>query len=167
MVANFKQKQKYFNEQAQEIVEFAIVLPILLVLLVGILEVVRMIFIYAAINNASREAVRYASAVGLNDAKTAEKYRDCDGIKEIATRSAFFTNLTVSISYDHGPGQSAFDTCDGSIDTVTINSGTDHDRATVTVSAVYRPMINLVPMRQRTFTSSSSRSILGIMVLNP
>src|SRR6266545_2337009 len=115
MVANFKQKQKYFNEQAQAIVEFAIVLPILLVLLVGILEVGRMIFIYAAINNASREAARYASAWGLSDNGVTKKFNDCAGIREMARRSAFFVDLDITIAYDTGPDTATtpFDYCDG------------------------------------------------------
>jgi Flp pilus assembly protein TadG len=167
MVTNFKQKQKYFNEQAQAIVEFAIVLPILMAMLVGILETGRMVFFYAAVNNASREAVRYASAFGLNDTQTAVKYKDCAGIKQRAVRSAFFTNLTITITYDHGPGLSPYDTCDGNIDTaVSVNSGTySSDRVNVSVSATYRPMVRLIPFGQHTFTSRSSRTVLGIVEL--
>src|SRR6266508_4193456 len=91
------QRPRYLNQNAQAIAEFAIVLPILLMLLVGILEVGRMIFMYAAVNNASREAVRYASAVGLNSAGTVVKYNDCDGIRDRATRSAFFGPLVTNI----------------------------------------------------------------------
>jgi Flp pilus assembly protein TadG len=158
--------QKRSGRRAQAIVEFAIVLPILLVILVGILEAGRMVFIYAAINNASREAARYASASGLNDGSTIEKYKDCNGIKDRARRSAFFTPLTTTIQYDHGTTASTFDTCDGATDSaVVVNSGTNVDRATVTVTATYRPMVTLIPFRQRTFTSISSRTILGILEL--
>src|SRR5512138_3653877 len=86
----YPHSKKNSSRRAQAIVEFAIVLPILLMMLVGILEVGRLIFIYAAVNNASREAVRYASAVGLNNAGTVDKYNDCAGIREMARRSAFF-----------------------------------------------------------------------------
>jgi len=65
MSGNYKSK-KLIGSRAQAIVEFAITLPILMALLVGILEVGRMVFIYSAVNNASREASRYASAVGLD-----------------------------------------------------------------------------------------------------
>ena len=68
------------GRHGQAIVEFAIVLPILMVLLVGILEVGRMIFIYSVVNNASREAARYGSAVGFGD-DGFHKYRYCDGIR--------------------------------------------------------------------------------------
>src|SRR5215210_6677124 len=88
----------------QAIVEFAIVLPILLVMLFGILEVGRMIFIYSAVTNASREASRYGSAVGLGD-DGYHKYRYCAGIKEIVEQSAFLidpADLDIDIRYDKG-----------------------------------------------------------------
>lgn len=163
------QKHRQVKERAQAITEFAIVLPILIVLLVGILEAGRMIFIYAAVNNGSREAARYASAAGLNDSSPAvEKYRDCIGIRDMAKRSAFFVPLTIIISYDHGSTTTTFDTCDGNTDTgIVVNSGTNRDRATITVSANYSPMVNLIPFGTRTFTSISSRTILGIFELDP
>ena len=43
------------RERAQAIVEFAIALPILMFMLVGIIEVGRLIYAYAAVINASRE----------------------------------------------------------------------------------------------------------------
>ena len=52
------------KERAQGIVEFALVLPLLLVLMLGIIEVGRLLFIYSSVNSASREAARYGSAAG-------------------------------------------------------------------------------------------------------
>src|SRR4030095_776329 len=57
-IKRFFNANKLLQERAQAIVEFAIALPILMALLVGILEVGRMVFIYSAVNNASREAAR-------------------------------------------------------------------------------------------------------------
>ncbi|MCI0610878.1 MAG: pilus assembly protein [Anaerolineae bacterium] len=160
-------RNKFSGYHAQAMVEFAIALPILMALLVGILEVGRMVFIYAAVTNASREASRYGSAVGLNDSGTTPKYQDCDGIKEMARRSAYFLALAdgdIVISYDHGPGTGSFDTCTSNVDTgVVVNSGSDPDRVIVTVSATYSPMVNLVPISSRPITSSSARTILGIL----
>jgi Flp pilus assembly protein TadG len=159
-------KQNVFGYRGQAIVEFAIALPILLALLVGIFEVGRLVFIYSAVTNASREAARYASAVGLDDSGNA-KYQYCDGIRNIAKRSAYFLNLTdadIAISYDHGPGTGSYDTCSGSVDTaVVVNSGSDLDRVHVTITAMYSPMLNLIPLAARTITSSSARTILGIL----
>src|SRR3972149_1374155 len=135
--------QNSFGYHGQAIVEFAIALPILMALLVGILEVARMIFIYSAVTNASREAVRYASAVGLDDSGSYNKYNYCSGIQEMARRSAYFTPLTINISYDKGPGTASYNTCDGTVDSgVVVSSG---GRVLVTVSAQYKPMVNLTP----------------------
>jgi Flp pilus assembly protein TadG len=162
--------QKVPGARGQAIVEFSLVLMILLVVMVGILEVGRLMFMYAAVNNASREAARYASAIGLDTnpdtGVTAEKYRFCEMIEKMAKRSAFFTTPAVNISYDHGPGTTAFDTCNGSVDTgLSINSGTNVDRVYVTVSADYSPMLSLIPIGSRTFTSTSARTILGFQDL--
>ena len=164
---------KLAGVRAQAMVEFAIALPILLALLVGILEVGRMVFIFAAVTNASREASRYGSAVGLNDGGTSPKYQDCDGIREMARRSAYFMNLSdsdIAISYDHGPGSvSPFDECPVGVSadpSIQVNTLDDPDRVVVEVSAMYRPMVNLIPISQRPISSSSARTILGILDMN-
>jgi Flp pilus assembly protein TadG len=162
------QTQKLPGTRAQAMVEFALVLMVLMMVLVGILEVGRLLFIYAAVNNASREAARYASAIGLDTnpdtGVTSEKYKFCEMITNMAERSAFFTPLTVTITYDHGPNTGAFDTCNGTVDSaVSVNYGTD--RVRVDVTADYNPMINLLPISQHTFTSSSARTIFGYLDL--
>jgi Flp pilus assembly protein TadG len=163
------QMKKVPGARGQAIVEFALVLMILMMVLVGILEVGRLMFMYAAINNASREAARYASAIGLDTDPdtgiTSEKYKFCTMIEKMAKRSAFFTPLTITISYDHGPNTSSFDSCipdlSGVDAGVSINSGTNLDRVSITVSANYSPMLTLLPISSRTITSSSARTILG------
>ena len=50
--------------RAQAMVEFAIALPVLLLLLFGILETGRFLFIYSSIVTASRQAARYGAATG-------------------------------------------------------------------------------------------------------
>src|SRR5688572_29256647 len=153
-------KQNLFGYRAQAIVEFAIALPILMALLVGILEVGRMLFIYSSVTSASREAVRYASAIGLDDSGSYNKYNYCAGIQERASRSAYFTPLTINISYDTGPGTTPYNTCDGTVDSgVVVSSG---DRVVVTVTANYSPMLDLIPLAPRPIISSSARTILGV-----
>jgi Flp pilus assembly protein TadG len=158
------------RENGQAIVEFAIVLPILVMVLVGILEVGRMVFIYASVTNATRDAARYASAYGFADNTTYKKYQYCSGIRDVAKKSAFLANLTdanIDIDYDHGTTGSIFDSCSGAVDTsVNVNSGANIDRVTITIRATYRPMVNLIPIGQRQFTSISSKSIMGIRELN-
>ena len=49
------------DERAQAMVEFALILPMLLLLLIGIMDFGRALFVYSEVSNASREAVRYAA----------------------------------------------------------------------------------------------------------
>jgi Flp pilus assembly protein TadG len=155
------QIQKVSGARAQAMVEFAIVVSIFALMLFGIFEVGRMIYVYSAVNNASREAVRYGSAIGLDDYGEI-KYKHCEGIREMARRSAYFLNLQdsdIEIKYDHGPSQTPFDTCTGDVDSgVVVTSG---DRISVKVTANYRPYTRLVPWGQRTFVSFGARTILS------
>lgn len=159
--------------RGQAIIEFAIALPILLVILVGIFEVGRMVFIYAAVTNASRNAVRYASAVGNAD-NGLTKYNYCYGIYETAQKSAFLITIPTpptndfKIYYDNGNGTPLADPeCSvwnsAQVDTgVKVNSG---DRVEVIVTVRYEPMVKLIPITPRDITSSSRRTILGIYKL--
>jgi Flp pilus assembly protein TadG len=164
----FSQKRKRSGYRGQAMVEFAIALPILLVLLFGIMEVSRILLMYALVINGSRDAVRYASSVGIES--TSEKYaryKYCDGIEAIADQSSYFVVLNpVIISYDTGPGTSSLGVCDanGGEDThITASSG---DRVTVTVSTNYTPLVRLLPFQTRTISATSSRTIIGIFELD-
>ncbi len=156
-------RQKQPALRAQAMVEFAIALPVLLMLLVGLMEVSRMVFMYALVVNASRDAVRYASAIGRGD-DGLFKYNNCAVIKSVATTSAYIVPLSsISITYDQGPTDtSTHPVCDAP-------SGEDSDievdtgyRVTVEVKASYSPIVKLLPISSQTFTSKSSRTIMGI-----
>jgi len=157
------------HQQAQAMVEFALVLPILLLLIVGIIEVGRAIFIYSSVVNASREAARYGSAYGRNDAGY-PRYQDCQGIKNAAKKVAFMSQIEdddVTIDFDRYDGADfvVFDQCEGALD------GTIHlhtsDRITVTVTGTYEPMTPLIPLDAREITVTTSRTIIGILTIHP
>ena len=156
--------------RGQAIVEFSIALPVLLLMLVGIMEVGRMIFMYAMVVNSSRDAVRYASAYGRSDDLELLKYKYCYGIREQAKLSGFFLNLAdadIDIDYDSGPGGASLGTCDELTQAEDADIDVDTgDRVTVTVSVDYEPVISLIPLGDRTFTATSSRTILGIVDLD-
>jgi len=158
-------KEKKSGYRAQAMVEFAIALPVLLALLFGIIEIGRLMLMYTLVVNASRDAVRYASAVGLDDSGT-QKYLNCAGIEAAAQRAAYFVTLapfnSSNIVYDSGPGTTSLGTCDGG-GWQDVVSGS---RVTVTAEAVYTPMISLIPISPRTISVTSSRTILGIFKLD-
>lgn len=156
--------------KAQAVVEFAIVLPILMLVLVGVLEVGRYIFIYSAATNASRNASRYASAVGRAD-NGLTKFNYCEGIKQNALNSTYLVNrntIGVTIRYDDGQGNQIGE-CNlwsaSQVDPDLIGIVGTGDRVEVTVTIQYSPMVSLVPLQSRTITSSNARTILGIINL--
>jgi Flp pilus assembly protein TadG len=163
-------KRTKFGSRAQAMVEFAIALPVLLLLLFGIMEVGRLILMYALVSNASRDAVRYASSVGIESAGAQyQRYKYCAGIRAQAKASGFFLNLQdaeIVIAYDTGPSGTSKGICDAaSGEDADINAASG-DRVTVTVSKTYTPLVTLLPIQPRTITSTSSRTILGIFELD-
>ena len=57
-----KLSEKKERQNAQGMVEFALILPILLLVILGIIEFGRLLFFYSSVTSASREAARYGSA---------------------------------------------------------------------------------------------------------
>lgn len=164
MKALYRTSKKH-GYRAQAIVEFAIVAPILFMMLFGVLEVGRLIYVYAVVNNASRDGARYASAVGLDDSGLFKRFEYCKGIVDAARRFAYFipeSDMSITINYDRptplDPNPAPYDSCDGTADTVPVSPG---DRVIVTINGTYNPLVKLVPLRPKTFTSISARTILG------
>jgi Flp pilus assembly protein TadG len=154
--------------------EFALALPILLVVVFGLLEVGRAVFILAAVNNASREAVRFATAYGVN-ASNELQYQNCGAIRERAKRVAFLMPLTdddIVIQYDTGPDPDTgvipapFDECPvGTAVDTTIELACG-DRVVVTVTYHYQPIVPIIPMTAQDFTASSARTYTGVIELS-
>ena len=89
--------------KAQAMVEFALALPVLLLVVYGLIEAGRLLFIYASVVTAARQAVRYGSATGINDSGMLY-YKDCSGIAAAANRVAFIAPFSdIAITYDDGP----------------------------------------------------------------
>jgi uncharacterized repeat protein (TIGR01451 family) len=156
----------------QGMVEFALALPILLLVVYGLLETGRLIFIYSSTVTASRQAARYGSATGSTTANI-PYYRDCTGIRNEAKRVAFlntFTDANISITYDRGldstggvvaiPGIST-DAAVDSCNTMNDNTLRNGDRIKVQVTTQWEPIIRIVPSWQGfNITSSAERTIL-------
>jgi Flp pilus assembly protein TadG len=150
------------KSKAQAMVEFAIALPILLLLLYGLLETGRLLFIYASVTNATRQAARYGSTSGVGP-NGVPRYQDCAGIRAAAQNGDFlnaFDDGDITITYDIGPGNSPYDTCTGATDTsVDPDSG---DRVNVVINADYNTIVpNIVPLLSRTIVGNSSRTLIG------
>lgn len=101
-------KRKNQRSSGQGMVEFGLVLPIILVLLFGMIEMGFMIFSWSVVNSASREAARYGIAMG-DVGGSMMQYYDCNGIVAAGLRVGGFAGVEASdfeIIYDSGPGTS-------------------------------------------------------------
>lgn len=163
------------KSRAQAIVEFAIVLPILLLVVYGLIETGRLLFIYSSVNNAARQAARYGSTSGTDPTYSVPRYQACDGIRAAAQAADFlnaFDNADITVTYDHGPGTTSYDTCNGAADTgVNPSQG---DRVVVSIQADFNTIVpNIVPILSRTvangrpIVADSARTLLLEVQIQP
>ncbi len=161
-------KLKLFRlENAQTMVEFALVFPLILVITYGMIELGRMVWIYAAVTTAAREGARYGAASG--DAGGVLYYEDCTGIKNAVKRTAILVPITdanITISYDNGTSASrSWASCPPPSNPFDwIQSG---DRIIVRVNANYQPILNFLGIQGFAITSRNARTILSRVDMGP
>ena len=137
----------------QGMVEFALVLPLLLLLSIGIIEVGRLMVVYASVMAASREAARYALAAG-KAASGLPYYLDTAGIEAAAGRMSMLSGTAaVTVAYDNGPGTSTF------IPT-TASEVALGDRVIITVLSNYVPFLGFVPLKAFPISAVTTRTII-------
>lgn len=149
------------NRKAQSLVEFALILPLLLLLIFGLIDTGRLLFQYSMVTNAAREGARYGVATGESDiTANTLRFADCAGIEAAAQGVAFLEGLdTISIQYDRGPGSAAGSVAT-SCATLNANNIVNGDRIVVTVTSTFSPVTPLSPLEGLTITSTSARSII-------
>lgn len=97
--------KKIKNKQyGQAMAEFALTLPIFLLLVFGIIELSRFFLVYSSVYTASREASRFASSVGEGGTTN---YMNCNAIADRAVFHGSFGGVQmedVTIYYESSPG---------------------------------------------------------------
>jgi len=171
-------------------VEFALVLPILLLIIYGLLEVGRLIFIYSSVVTAARSASRYGATTGIlpGEIETDDalrRYNDCAEMRAAAQRSGFIQRIQdndIAIDWDEGEGSPKGteyeepkpvvfgshinDYCPpGGLPTDdSFNARRDcignNCRIRVEVRTQYSPIVPLVPLKPFEIRSVSARTIL-------
>lgn len=150
------------RERGVTLVEAALVIPMLLVLIFGLVEFGRYVTMTSTVTNASREAARYAAGTGAGTSPT-PRYADCDGMRDAARQFAVLgkpSDGQILLQYDAGPGTSVFLTCDmSSVDPDDIQSG---DRIISTVTVPFQPVVPLIS----TFLGPTDISVQTIRTIN-
>jgi hypothetical protein len=166
MIKPIKMHKLFHLENAQTMVEFALVFPIILLITYGIIEVGRMVFIYAAVTSAAREGARYGAAAGNVNSNT-KYYMDCDGIRNAIRKTAILTPITdseISVWYDHGPGTGQFpnsNICPSGASRYSQDLPKLGDRIIVHLVVPYVPIIRFLNIGGFTINSENGRTILA------
>lgn len=166
------------NQKSQGAVEFALVLPVLLIIIFGLIEVGHLFFVYASVLNATREAARYGAVTGL--VGVIPQYQDCTGIENSALNVRFlasFTSKDIIIKYDQGPGTAFVGTPPGgpppegvpcsSMSTSQWSSIGTGSRIVVSINSPFSVLVPLIPIQPFTIHAVSSRTILGSIGILP
>ncbi len=165
-VKNLQLRRK--RTKGQGLVEFGLILPALLLILVGIAEFGRLMITYSSVATASRDAARYGASVGENSMGIAH-YEDCDGIRETIDRLSLFLDPNITIEFDvDGPGGvDPVEYCQTgkSFDPINVALGS---QIVITVTATYQPLV-FVPifaLPPTPITAETNRTILKEIYIN-
>ena len=150
------------KDRGQGMVEFALVLPLLLVVMFGLIEAGRLLFIYSVVFTSTREAARYGSAAGILTSGTIYQYQDCAGIRSAAKRVGSIAGIqddNITVTYDRvtPSGVSPLGSCPVGSTGPRLTLG---NRVTVRTSVNYQPLVPIPNLPSFPIVSISSRTIL-------
>lgn len=129
-------KRKRISERGNSLVEIALVLPVLLVLFLGIVEVAFLLFAHVQVANAAREGARYGSLCRLNG--------NCDTLYSVVQATVFSEAQFLDMTDAGTGGNTAVVVEPASLSSIPAVGAP----ITVTVSYNYTPpfVSNFVPM---------------------
>lgn len=149
--------------RGQGLVEFALILPALLLVVVSIIDFGRLMFTISSVASASRDAARYGASVGA-DASGVAHYQDCAGIRETVQRLSFFIELDIVLEYDtDGPsGAQAVEYCQPDLNVDPSFDATLGSQIVVKATGTYRSLVlsGLFKLPGIPVISESRRTIL-------
>jgi hypothetical protein len=153
------------HSRAQGMVEFALALPVFLLLMLGVIEFARLLVTYSAVYTASREAVRYGVAFGMSE-RGIPYWKDCQGIRETGVRVGTVGGVQmndIDIRYDDGLVEmpAAFNTlptCENVVASgYQVKLG---HRMLVQVTTRFEPIVPLVNISEFDVSSTTARTFL-------
>lgn len=128
--------------------EFAIIMPMLLALIFGIIEFGHFVAYSNAVETAAREGARYGSAVGIGP-NGEPQYIDCIGIRDAAQANINLVTIAyddVSVTYDEGPGTGSESYNCNSGPFPAISDVANGGRVIVSITVPYDPLLDNLPL---------------------
>lgn len=133
-------KRMHEHRRGQGMVEFALAIPIFLMLVLGIIEFGRMFLMYTSVFAGAREGARYGAAV--------ETVCDTSGLHDAVRRVGFFAgDVNIGIQYDDGFGN--LKAC---------NETVLGDRVNVTTEITFDSITGVIP--ELTLRSTARRTLI-------
>ncbi len=162
-----KIRRKGGRSKAQGMVEFALALPVVLMLMLGIIEAGRLLVAYSAVYTASREAVRYGTANGVSESGRLY-FQDCTGMRQAAVRVGRIGGVRpddVDIRYDHGlveeaPAYNTLQQCNESAGYPSESNVALGDRVIVRVTTKWNPIIPMIVLPVIDVSSTTARTVI-------
>ena len=143
---------KSFNrrQRGQGLVEFALVMPIMLLIMMGIFDFGRVFVSYAMASNALRGALRNAEVFGYND--TTINYTDCASMRSTIKKVFFAGKPTITIQYQKASTGTIIPCSGASIDASLLANGDLLEiNVTNTVKLITPFISQIVPVLQFNF----------------
>lgn len=153
MLSVVKRLRRKDDHEGQALVEFALSLPILLLLIAGIIDFGMILFSYSQASNSLRNALRFAEVVGYTNTGYIP-YLDCDGMTDAASDNFFSASHDVDITYIKASDTTKTFTCD----TVTDDDLVSGDMIRINLTAIVDPFF--LPVGELDLQFEGQRSIV-------
>ncbi len=127
----------------QATAEFALVIGILIFIMLGVVDLGRLVAMQSAAVTASREGARYGSATGADPLFGGHvRYVNCAGIKNAATlvSKALVPANSIAVTWDAGPSTAQKHDCTNANVNPAPSAITSLDRVRVQVTATFTPV---------------------------
>ncbi len=163
------------DQRAQGMLEFALILPLLLMVVMGVIAFGHFMFVYSVTTSASREAARYGAVVGLSE-NNIPRYSDCRAMRDAALRIGAIGGLKPADIYIYYFDNSTSDpntatplaSCTPAQNSPSSYTAALGDRVEVVLINQYVPFVPLVNLPTYGIKSDAVRTIMtGIAVGTP